>query len=54
VATLLEPLTAVVLSTLLLGQPLAVSQWVGGALLLVSIAVLGRRGTALASGDTAR
>lgn len=43
VATLLEPLTAVVLSTLLLDQRLAAQQWLGGALLLLSIWVLGRR-----------
>lgn len=43
VATLLEPLTAVVLSAALLGQRLAPAQWLGGALLLGSIWVLGRR-----------
>lgn len=43
VATLLEPLTAVVLSTVLLGQPLSVIQWFGGALLLLSLWVLGKR-----------
>lgn len=46
VATLLEPLTAVVLSTLLLGQRLSGVQWIGGALLLISIWVLGTRATA--------
>lgn len=43
VATLLEPLTAVVLSALLLGQHLSVLQWVGGTLLLLSIWGLGSR-----------
>jgi len=43
VATLLEPLTAVILSTVLLGQRLSAMQWFGGALLLLSIWVLGRR-----------
>ena len=43
VATLLEPLTAVVLSALLLGQHLGALQWTGGALLLISIWVLGGR-----------
>jgi len=45
VATLLEPLTAVVLSALLLGQHLGALQWVGGTLLLLSIWVLGSRAT---------
>lgn len=43
VATLLEPLTAVVLSALLLGQHLGSLQWAGGTLLLLSIWALGRR-----------
>jgi DME family drug/metabolite transporter len=43
VATLLEPLTAVVLSSLLLGQSLNAMQWFGGALLLLSIWALGKR-----------
>lgn len=46
VATLLEPLTAVVLAALLLGEALAPLQWLGGALLIGSIWVLGQRGTA--------
>lgn len=46
VATLLEPLTAVVLSAFLLGQHFGALQWVGGCLLLVSILVLGRRTSA--------
>lgn len=45
VATLLEPLTAVVLSALLLDQHLGAFQWVGGTLLLSSIWVLGKRAT---------
>jgi DME family drug/metabolite transporter len=48
VATLLEPLTAVLLSSLLLGQRLAALQCLGGALLLASIWVLGRRAAAQA------
>lgn len=43
VATLLEPLTAVVLAAVLLGQPLRPSQWLGGGLLLLSLLALGRR-----------
>lgn len=46
VATLLEPLTAVLLSALLLGQHLGPAQWLGGALLLLSIWALGRRAAA--------
>jgi DME family drug/metabolite transporter len=46
VATLLEPLTAVVLSALLLGQHFGALQWVGGSLLLLSILGLGRRTSA--------
>ena len=43
VATLLEPLTAVVLSAILLDQHLSELQWVGGVLLLLSIWMLGNR-----------
>jgi DME family drug/metabolite transporter len=43
VATLVEPLTAVVLAAVLLAQPLAPVQWVGAAWLLGAILVLGRR-----------
>ncbi len=46
VATLLEPLTAVVLSTVLLGQHLSAIQWLGGTLLLLSIWVLAKRAAA--------
>jgi DME family drug/metabolite transporter len=46
VATLLEPLTAVVLSALLLGQQFGAVQWFGGALLLLSIWILGKRAAA--------
>ena len=46
IATLLEPLTAVVLSALLLDQQLSVMQWFGGTLLLLSIWVLGKRAAA--------
>ena len=45
VATLLEPLTVVVLSALLLGQHLSPLQWIGGGLLLSSICALGLRTT---------
>ena len=41
------PLTAVVLAALLLGEALAPLQWLGGALLIGSIWVLGQRGTAV-------
>jgi DME family drug/metabolite transporter len=43
VATLVEPLTAVALSALLLGEQLNTWQYLGGALLLLSIWGLGRR-----------
>jgi len=43
VATLVEPLTAVLLAALLLGQALSSSQWLGAALMVASIAALGRR-----------
>jgi DME family drug/metabolite transporter len=43
VATLVEPLTAVALSALLLGEQLQARQYAGGALLLLSIWGLGRR-----------
>lgn len=48
VATLLEPLPAVLLSSMLLGQHLDAIQWVGGALLLFCIWALGKRGNARA------
>lgn len=43
VATLVEPLTAVLLAALLLGEQLGAAQWLGAALMLVAIAGLGRR-----------
>jgi drug/metabolite transporter, DME family len=43
VATLVEPLTAVLLAALLLGQSLSASQWLGAALMIASIAALGWR-----------
>jgi DME family drug/metabolite transporter len=43
VATLVEPLTAVVLAALFLGERLGALQWLGGVLLLGSIWGLGRR-----------
>jgi drug/metabolite transporter, DME family len=46
IATLLEPLTAVVLSALLLGQKLSAIQWFGGTLLLLCIWALGKRAAA--------
>ncbi len=46
VATLVEPLTAVLLAALLLGQALAPGQWLGAALLLAGIWGLSRRGGA--------
>lgn len=45
VATLVEPLTAVVLSALILGAQMTVLQWIGGCLLMLSIWILGRRVT---------
>ncbi|MCV2358569.1 DMT family transporter [Paucibacter sp. TC2R-5] len=46
VATLIEPLSAVLLAALLLGEQLGAWQWFGGALLLLSIWGLGRRAAA--------
>lgn len=43
VATLVEPLTAVVLAALLLGEHLGAAQWIGAVLLIASIWGLGRR-----------
>lgn len=43
VATLVEPLTAVLLAAVLLDQSLSASQWLGALLMLASIAALGRR-----------
>lgn len=43
VATLIEPLTAVALAALFLGEQLSAWQWLGAALLLLSIWGLGRR-----------
>ncbi len=43
VATLVEPLTAVLLAALFLGEQLSALQWLGGGLLLLSIWGLGRK-----------
>lgn len=43
VATLVEPLTAVLLAAWLLGEALVVTQWLGAALMLASITGLGLR-----------
>lgn len=43
VATLVEPLTAVLLAALLLGQAMVPLQWFGAALMLLGIVGLGRR-----------
>lgn len=43
VASLVEPLTAVALAALLLGERLQPAQWLGAALMLAAIAGLGRR-----------
>jgi DME family drug/metabolite transporter len=43
VATLVEPLTAVLLSAVFLGEQLGAAQWIGAALLLGAIYGLGRR-----------
>lgn len=53
VATLVEPLTAVLLAALLLGEALSLAQWAGAALMLASIAALGRRDARRATADTA-
>jgi len=45
VATLVEPLTAVALAALLLGERLGPAQWLGAGLLLASIWGLSRRVT---------
>ncbi|MBS0448109.1 MAG: DMT family transporter [Proteobacteria bacterium] len=50
VATLVEPLTAVALSALLLGERMSASQWAGGALLIAAIWGLGRRTTGAVHG----
>lgn len=46
VATLIEPLTAVLLAAVFLGEQLGAWQWVGGALLLLSIWGLSKRAAA--------
>jgi DME family drug/metabolite transporter len=43
VATLVEPLTAVLLAAWLLGQAMQAAQWLGGLLMLAGIALLGHR-----------
>ncbi len=43
VATLVEPLTAVLLAAALLGESLSAAQWLGAALMIAAIAALGRR-----------
>lgn len=43
VATLVEPLTAVLLAAWLLGETLGAAQWLGAAMMLVGIGALGRR-----------
>jgi DME family drug/metabolite transporter len=50
VATLVEPLTAVLLAALLLGQALSASQWLGAVLMIASIGALGRRDGRRAAG----
>ena len=52
VATLVEPLTAVLLAALLLGQSLSVSQWLGALLMVTSIAGLGRRDSTRVEGQS--
>jgi DME family drug/metabolite transporter len=49
IATLVEPLTAVVLASLLLGERLHALQWAGAALLLASLFGWGRREAAAAA-----
>ncbi len=48
VATLVEPLTAVTLAALILGEHLSAGQWLGGALLMGSIWGLSARGARVA------
>lgn len=43
VATLVEPLTAVLLAAWLLGQAMQAAQWLGGLLMVAGIALLGHR-----------
>ncbi|MFO1271243.1 MAG: DMT family transporter [Rubrivivax sp.] len=50
VATLVEPLTAVLLAAWLLGQDLAPPQWLGALLMVAAIAALGRRDARRAAG----
>lgn len=50
VATLVEPLTAVLLAALLLGQDLSATQWLGAVLMIASIGALGRRDARRAAG----
>lgn len=50
VATLVEPLTAVLLAAWLLGQDLAPPQWLGAVLMVAAIAALGRRDARRAAG----
>jgi len=51
VATLLEQLTAAALSALFLRQSLSAPQWLGGAMLLGSIWLLGKRSSTRAMGS---
>lgn len=51
VATLVEPLTAVLLAALLLGEQMGWSQWLGAVLMVGSIAGLGRRDARRPLGD---
>ncbi|MFO1327271.1 MAG: DMT family transporter [Rubrivivax sp.] len=50
VATLVEPLTAVLLAAWLLGEALVPTQWLGALLMLGSIVALGRRDARRAAG----
>ncbi|HEY4067702.1 MAG TPA: DMT family transporter [Burkholderiaceae bacterium] len=53
VATLVEPLTAVALSALLLGERLSAAQWLGGGLLMASIWGLSARESRQRDGSAA-
>lgn len=51
VASLIEPLTAVLLAAALLGEQLSAGQWLGAALLMMGIVALGRRDARRAQGE---
>jgi drug/metabolite transporter (DMT)-like permease len=48
----LQPVVAVLISTIFLGDVLTVSQWIGGALVIIAIALLQRNSNQTSSADT--